>query len=135
MPRNAHAPRRNPHRQLLPLAQAAIALSLLTPWLGAMNQANAQVRNASAAPTLRWTGGMAMADGNAWSPYVGAQWHWQTTPGVVGAGWRLGADLGLNLQPRSPLRLGTTASEAPLDDILRDLRLAPVLTFGASYSF
>ena len=48
-------------------------------------------------------------------------------------GWSFSADLGLVAQsPGSVVRLGRGQS---LDDVVRDLRLAPVLQLGVSYSF
>ena len=49
------------------------------------------------------------------------------------SGWSFSADLGLIAQsPGSVLRLGRGQS---LDDVVRELRLEPVLQFGVSYSF
>jgi hypothetical protein len=52
-------------------------------------------------------------------------------------GWGFSADLGLlALDPGSAVRLGRMFSGGQnLDDVLRDLRLSPLLQIGVSYSF
>ena len=53
------------------------------------------------------------------------------------SGWRLSADLGLvSYSPSGATGIGRVISGAQsLDDLVRDLRLAPVLQLGVSYSF
>ena len=67
--------------------------------------------------------------------------HWSATPyvgvGWSGSSWRRGwgvsADLGLAVRGGgSGLRLGSTQS---LDDLLRELRLTPMIQVGVSYAF
>jgi hypothetical protein len=52
-------------------------------------------------------------------------------------GWSLSADLGLvALYPGNAVRLGRVLGGAQaLDEVLRDLRIAPVLQFGVTYAF
>ena len=47
-------------------------------------------------------------------------------------GWRYNADLGLVAQSPGGMRLIGTQS---LDDTIRELRLAPLVQLGVSYSF
>lgn len=66
-----------------------------------------------------------------WSamPYVGIGW----TSVSARKGWGLTADLGLAARTSTGgLRVGTVQT---LDDLLRDLRLNPILQLGVSYSF
>jgi len=67
-------------------------------------------------------------------PYVGIGYS-----GLGGArsGWNFSADFGLVARSGSNVvRLGRVIGGAQgLDDLVRDLRLAPVMQFGASYSF
>ena len=66
---------------------------------------------------------------NAALPYLGLGY----TGLSARSGWSFSADLGLIAQsPGSVLRLGRGQS---LDDVVRELRLEPVLQFGVSYSF
>ena len=53
------------------------------------------------------------------------------------SGWRLSADLGLvSYSPGSATGVGRVlGGSQSLDDLVRDLRLAPVLQLGVSYSF
>jgi len=55
----------------------------------------------------------------------------------VRSGWSFSADLGLVAQsPGNSTRLGRALSSGQsLDDVVRDMRLAPLLQFGVSYSF
>ena len=80
------------------------------------------------APYLGETG----AD-NATVPYVGLGY----TGLAAHTGWSFNADLGLVAQsPGNAVRLGRVFSGAQsLDDIVRDMRLAPLLQLGVSYSF
>jgi hypothetical protein len=68
------------------------------------------------------------------APYVGLGYTGLSTRG----GWALSADLGvLALTPGNAVRFGRVAgsSQPTLDDQLREMRLAPVLQLGVSYSF
>jgi hypothetical protein len=79
----------------------------------------------------RWAGAMGESLSEAWStvPYLGVGWTGVSARG----GWGLTADLGVAARPANGgLRVGNTAA---LDDLLRELRLTPVLHFGVSYAF
>ena len=66
---------------------------------------------------------------NATLPYLGLGY----TGLSARSGWSFSADLGLVAQsPGNVVRLGRSQS---LDDVVRELRLAPVLQLGVSYSF
>ena len=65
-------------------------------------------------------------------PYVGVGYSDRAVKG----GWGFSADVGvMALNPSSGLRYGRGAGAQSVDDVLRDLRLAPVLQLGASYAF
>lgn len=70
---------------------------------------------------------------NATLPYVGLGY----TGLAARSGWSFSADLGLIAQSAgSAVRLGRVFSGGQsLDDAVRDMRLAPMLQFGVSYSF
>lgn len=57
--------------------------------------------------------------------------------GLVASSWSFNIDLGvMALAPRSAVRLGAAPNtQDRLDDLLRELRLAPLLQLGVSYSF
>ncbi len=67
-------------------------------------------------------------------PYLGLGYssRWLTGPTSATSTWGVSADLGLMAaSPRSAVRLG----QQGLDDTLRELRLAPMLQFGVSYTY
>ena len=66
-------------------------------------------------------------------PYVGVGYTGLSLRG----GWSLSADLGrVAMSPASAIRLGrVVGGTQSLDDLLRDMRLAPVVQLGVSYSF
>jgi hypothetical protein len=66
-------------------------------------------------------------------PYIGIGY----TEAMPRSGWRFSADLGLLGQsPRPAVKLGAAASAGPsVDDLLRDLRMSPLIQIGASYAF
>jgi hypothetical protein len=67
-------------------------------------------------------------------PYLGLGYssRWLTGPTSAATTWGVSADLGLMAaSPRSAVRLG----QQGLDDTLRELRLAPMLQFGVSYTY
>ncbi|MEY2690675.1 MAG: hypothetical protein RL375_4875 [Pseudomonadota bacterium] len=67
-------------------------------------------------------------------PYLGLGYssRWLTGPTSAASTWGVSADLGLMAaSPRSAVRLG----QQGLDDTLRELRLAPMLQFGVSYTY
>lgn len=65
-------------------------------------------------------------------PYVGVGYT-----GLAGKGaWGFSADLGvMALNPGSAVKLGRVFTGQSLDDTLRDMRLAPLVQLGVSYSF
>lgn len=67
------------------------------------------------------------------APYVGVGY----TGLSIRSGWSFSADLGVAAQSASSAgRLGRAVSGAQsLDDAVRDMRLAPLVQFGVSYSF
>jgi hypothetical protein len=67
-------------------------------------------------------------------PYIGLGYssHWLSGPTSASSSWGLSADLGLlAASPRSAVRLG----QQGLDDTLRELRVAPMLQLGVTYTF
>ena len=66
-------------------------------------------------------------------PYLGFGYSGSSQKG----GWGFSADLGLMaLSPGGAMRLGRAfGGGQSLDDLVRELRLSPVLQFGVSYSF
>ena len=71
------------------------------------------------------------ATGTAARPYLGIGYTGLSPRG----GWSFSADLGLTAQPQA-VRFGRSASGAQaLDAAILDLRFAPILQFGVSYSF
>ena len=66
-------------------------------------------------------------------PYIGVGYSSLATR----SGWSFSADLGLvSLAPSNAVRLGRVfGGSQNLDDVVRDMRLTPVLQLGASYSF
>jgi hypothetical protein len=69
---------------------------------------------------------------NSTTPYLGVGYTGLSSKG----GWGLSADLGLMAMPRSSVRLGKVFNGTQsLDDAMRDLRFAPLLQLGVSYSF
>jgi len=74
------------------------------------------------------SGAETSSDGWAAMPYLGLGWSGASMRG----GWGVSADFGFAGRNASGLRAGTTQG---LDELLRDLRLMPVLQLGASYTF
>ena len=65
-------------------------------------------------------------------PYVGL--GYTNLPSRTGWGFR--ADFGLMaLSPQSAVKFGSALSAQGIDDLLRDLRLSPLIQIGVSYSF
>ena len=65
-------------------------------------------------------------------PYLGVGYSDSAAKGR----WGFSADIGvMALNPSSGLRYGRGAGAQSVDDVLRDLRLAPVLQLGVSYAF
>lgn len=79
----------------------------------------------------RWAGAVGESVSEPWStvPYLGVGW----TGASVRGGWGLTADLGVAARPANGgLRVNNANA---LDDLLRELRLTPVLHVGVSYAF
>lgn len=71
-------------------------------------------------------------DGAGPLPYLGVGYTGLSDKG----GWGVSADLGLMASPRSGVRLGKVFNGSQsLDDTLRDMRFAPLVQVGVSYSF
>jgi len=69
---------------------------------------------------------------NATLPYVGLGYSGLSLKG----GWGFAADLGvMAVQPGSSVRLGRSSSAPASDELVRELRLSPVLQLGVSYTF
>ena len=77
--------------------------------------------------------GLALAEVPATRPYVGIGYTGLTAAG----GWSFSADLGLlGSTGADAVRLGRTAGASQaFDDLVHEMRLAPVLQLGVSYSF
>jgi len=55
---------------------------------------------------------------------------------LASSGWSFNVDLGVMvLAPRSLVRLGGASTQDRMDELMRDLRLSPLLQLGVSYSF
>lgn len=65
------------------------------------------------------------------TPYLGLGWSSATERGPW-AGWGLSADLGVTASRKG---LAGSDGNRSLDELLRDIRLAPVLNLGLTYSF
>lgn len=79
----------------------------------------------------RWATAVGESLSEPWSavPYVGVGWSGVSARG----GWGLTADFGFAARPLGGgLRVGNTTA---LDDLLRELRLTPMLHVGVSYAF
>lgn len=83
-------------------------------------------------PAAVTLGGESAVD-NATQPYVGIGYTGISARG----GWSFSADLGLlAIGPASTIRLGRGMSNPQgIDDLMREMRMAPVLQLGVSYSF
>lgn len=109
------------------LGQRSLALG--TPALSA-----SQGMGLTLSRSLRLTGSVGEASSEPWTavPYVGIGYSGLSLRG----GWGFTADVGLagtagGLRTRREGALGVQG----VDDLLRELRLTPVLQFGASYAF
>ncbi|MBV9889632.1 MAG: hypothetical protein JO090_01950 [Rhizobacter sp.] len=100
-----------------------------TPTSGGLYASNRQLFGASA-------GSLAASDASVDSatvPYIGIGYS-----NLAGkSGWSFSADLGVVSQsPGSVVRFGRVfGGTQSLDDVIRDMRLAPVVQLGVSYSF
>jgi len=103
------------------------ALGTGQPGLG--NGSGFSVASRSSGRTALPYGNDAVSEGSATLPYLGI--------GYTGLsprnGWGFSADLGLVAKnPGNALRVGSGQS---LDDLIRDMRMTPLLQLGVSYSF
>lgn len=74
----------------------------------------------------------AAADGSGAVPYFGVGYTGLPSKG----GWGFSADLGvMALNPASAVKFGRVFGGQNLDDVLRDMRLSPLVQLGVSYSF
>ena len=100
-----------------------------TPTSGGLYASNRRLFGASA-------GSLAATDASVDSstvPYIGIGYS-----NLAGkSGWSFSADLGVVSQsPGSVVRFGRVfGGSQSLDDVIRDMRLAPVVQLGVSYSF
>lgn len=76
-------------------------------------------------------GGDAGTEATLTWPYLGVGYSGASLRG----GWGFSADLGIAAQNPGAVRLGRTFNGQPLEDLVRDLRLTPVLQLGVSYRF
>jgi hypothetical protein len=86
-----------------------------------------------ASPVAPALGNEAGPDGSTTIPYLGVGYMGQSTKG----GWSFNADLGLvALEPGNAVKFGRVFSGSQsLYDLARDMRVAPVMQMGLSYSF
>jgi hypothetical protein len=106
------------------LGQRSLALG--TPALAAGQSINLTVLRQQ---RLAQPMGETMSEGWSTVPYLGVGW----SGGSVRGGWGLTADFGFAARGNSNgLRLGNTQT---LDEVLRELRITPVLQLGVSYAF
>jgi hypothetical protein len=80
-----------------------------------------------------WTNNADMAGDPGAVPYVGVGYTGLSSSGS----WGFSADLGvMALDPNSAVKLGRVFSgNQSLDDVLREMRLSPLVQLGVSYSF
>jgi len=86
----------------------------------------------SMAPSLAYAGDPA-AEASGTIPYIGIGY----SALAPRSGWSFSADLGIvSFAPGNAVRLGRVVGGSQnLDDVVRDMRMAPVFQLGASYSF
>lgn len=115
-------------------ATSGLLLGRRSLMLGTPALTHAQPVGITLSRTLRTSSGLAEELNEPWSaaPYVGVGYS-----GIdLSGGWGFTADLGLaattgGLRSRRGAGFGAQGAE----ELLRDLRLSPVLQFGASYAF
>jgi hypothetical protein len=81
-------------------------------------------------PSLGATSPDAVGETLTW-PYLGIGYSDASLRG----GWGFSADLGLAAQNFGLSRTARSLGNQPLDDVIRDMRLTPVLQLGVSYRF
>jgi hypothetical protein len=118
-------------------ATSGVLIGGRSPWLGAA----ASPSSSLLATNRRLFGASASAPGypadtsaeSATVPYIGIGYSALSAK----SGWRFSADLGVVSQsPGNVVRFGRVfGGSQSLDDVVRDMRLAPVVQLGVSYSF
>ena len=105
-------------------------MSAMAPSGGLLNVDRRLFGSPATAPAY---GGEATAETSGTLPYIGIGY----SALAPRAGWSFSADLGLvSYAPGNAVRLGRVVGGSQnLDDVVRDMRLAPVFQLGASYSF
>jgi hypothetical protein len=110
-------------------ATSGVLIGARSPLLGAAGTADRRLFGASAAPIAP----IEPALESATLPYVGIGYSnlWGKS------GWSFSADLGVVSQsPANAVRFGRVfGGSQSLDDVIRDMRLGPVVQLGVSYSF
>jgi hypothetical protein len=120
--------------------RASSGLLIRPPGLALNDLALSSRATAAGAPALRPYAAASFgpaidpaAEGVGTLPYVGVGYSGQ----LVQSGWGFWADVGLVVQsPGGALGLGRVVSGSQgVDDLVRELRLSPMLQLGVSYSF
>ena len=111
-------------------ATSGLLIGARSAWLGAVATPDRRLFGASANPFA------SPADStvdNATVPYIGIGYSNLSTK----SGWHFSADLGVVSQsPGNMVRFGRVfGGSQSLDDVVRDMRLAPIVQLGVSYSF
>jgi len=118
-------------------ATSGLLIGARSTWLGAVSTptsgllaSDRRLFGASAAP---YTYPADPSVDNATVPYIGIGYSNLSTK----SGWHFSADLGVVSQsPGNVVRFGRVfGGSQSLDDVVRDMRLAPVVQLGVSYSF
>jgi len=108
------------------------ATSLWAPPLGSAAGGSLSFGRRNTSPLAGLPGNESMSDSGT-VPYFGVGYTGLSLTG----GWGFAADLGLKAtQPGSAVRLGRVMNGSQsLDELVREMRLTPVLQLGVSYSF
>jgi hypothetical protein len=118
-------------------ATSGILIGARSPWLGAAGQGSnglfASDRRLFGAAAAPLPGAMDASVDSSTVPYIGI--GYSNLSGK--SGWHFSADLGVVSQsPGNMVRFGRVfGGSQSLDDVVRDMRLAPVIQLGVSYSF
>jgi hypothetical protein len=106
-------------------------MSAMAPASGGLLNVDRRLFGASA-PGLNYAADPA-AEPSGTLPYIGVGYSSLATR----SGWSFSADLGvISLAPSNAVRFGRVfGGSQNLDDVVRDMKLTPVLQLGASYSF
>lgn len=118
-------------------ATSGVLIGARSAWLGAVstpsNGVLASDRRLFGASANPFTYPADSGVDNATVPYIGIGYSNPSTK----SGWHFSADLGVVSQsPGNAVRFGRVfAGSQSLDEVVRDMRLAPVVQLGVSYSF